>query len=239
MEEIWVQFLGWEDPRRREWQPTSAFLPGEFHGQRSLEGYSSRGHRESDTTKRLTLSSLHLSPISSAYEPGLCRHPGVQHGSLSEVRIKALWWRALHITRLHDQNKQTPSHSNTLTRLLTKNLARSSDRHNSYFIWKNIYHANREQIASSNKCLLSEYENIWVVFSILSTHVKRHPRLSNPFTLLYACQFPNMAEFRGYGWRQPRPPMQTAITMGRGAGGEQGTRRRMDKRAGTCLFYIS
>ena len=98
MEEIWVQFLGWEDPRRREWQPTSAFLPGEFHGQRSLEGYSSRGHRESDTTKRLTLSRLHLSPISSAYEPGLCRHPGVQHGSLSDVRKKALWWRALHIT---------------------------------------------------------------------------------------------------------------------------------------------
>ena len=25
---------------RREWLPTSAFLPGEFHGQRSLVGYS-------------------------------------------------------------------------------------------------------------------------------------------------------------------------------------------------------
>ena len=27
-------------PWRREWLPTPVFLPGEFHGQRSLEGYS-------------------------------------------------------------------------------------------------------------------------------------------------------------------------------------------------------
>ena len=60
MEEIRVQFLGWEDPWRMEWQATSAFFPGECHGQRSLEGYSSRDHRESDTTERLTLSHLHL-----------------------------------------------------------------------------------------------------------------------------------------------------------------------------------
>jgi len=27
-------------PRRREWQPTPVFLPGESHGQRHLESYS-------------------------------------------------------------------------------------------------------------------------------------------------------------------------------------------------------
>ena len=37
-------------PRRREWQPTAVFLPGEFHGQRSLAGYSPWYHKESDTT---------------------------------------------------------------------------------------------------------------------------------------------------------------------------------------------
>ena len=31
----------------------SVFLPGEFHGQRSLVGYSSRGHKESDMTEQL------------------------------------------------------------------------------------------------------------------------------------------------------------------------------------------
>ena len=33
------------------WQQTSVFLPRETHGQRSLAGYSSWGHKESDTTE--------------------------------------------------------------------------------------------------------------------------------------------------------------------------------------------
>ena len=40
MQETRVQSLGWEDPPEgRAWQPTPIFLPGEFHGQRSLVGY--------------------------------------------------------------------------------------------------------------------------------------------------------------------------------------------------------
>ena len=38
-------------PWRRAWPPTPVFLPGESHGQRSLVGYSPRGHTESDTTE--------------------------------------------------------------------------------------------------------------------------------------------------------------------------------------------
>ena len=37
-----------------EWQPTSVFLPGKPHGQRSLVGYSSWGHKKSDMTERLS-----------------------------------------------------------------------------------------------------------------------------------------------------------------------------------------
>ena len=40
---------------RRTWQPTTAFLPGESHGQKSPSGYSPWGHKESDTTECLTL----------------------------------------------------------------------------------------------------------------------------------------------------------------------------------------
>ena len=40
---------------RREWLPTPVFLPGEFHGQRRMAGYSPWGHKESDTTERLSL----------------------------------------------------------------------------------------------------------------------------------------------------------------------------------------
>ena len=43
-------------PWRREQLPTPVFLPGEFHGQKSLEGsYSPWGHKESDTTEQLTV----------------------------------------------------------------------------------------------------------------------------------------------------------------------------------------
>ena len=35
--------------------PTPIFLPGEFYGQRSLEGYSSQDHKELDMTEQLTL----------------------------------------------------------------------------------------------------------------------------------------------------------------------------------------
>ena len=49
-------------PWRRKWQPTPVFLPGKFHGQRSLAGYSPRCRKESDTTERLTLSLFSQDP---------------------------------------------------------------------------------------------------------------------------------------------------------------------------------
>ena len=48
----WVRKIPW----RRKWKPTPVLLPGEFHGQRSLAGYSPRGCRELDTTEQLSLS---------------------------------------------------------------------------------------------------------------------------------------------------------------------------------------
>ena len=35
MQETQNQSPSWEDPWRREWQPTPVVLPGKFHGQRS------------------------------------------------------------------------------------------------------------------------------------------------------------------------------------------------------------
>ena len=40
----WVGKTSW----RRKWQPTPVFLHGEFHGQRSLVGYSPSSHKELD-----------------------------------------------------------------------------------------------------------------------------------------------------------------------------------------------
>ena len=56
-----TQFNPWvgKIPWRRKWQLTPVFFPGEFHGQRSLAGYSPQGLKESDTTELLSLYAWH------------------------------------------------------------------------------------------------------------------------------------------------------------------------------------
>ena len=46
------RFIPWvgKIPWRREWQPIPVFLPGEFHGQKSLAVYSQWGRKEPDMT---------------------------------------------------------------------------------------------------------------------------------------------------------------------------------------------
>ena len=50
IQETWVRSLGGEDPLEKGMATHSSILPGEFHGQRSLEGYSPWGLKELDTT---------------------------------------------------------------------------------------------------------------------------------------------------------------------------------------------
>ena len=45
-------------PWNSKWQPNPVFVPGKFHGQRSLVGYSPWGHKEWDTIEHITLNSL-------------------------------------------------------------------------------------------------------------------------------------------------------------------------------------
>ena len=51
MYETQVPSLGWEDPWRKEWQPTPVILPGESHGLMSLAGYNPQGLKELDRTE--------------------------------------------------------------------------------------------------------------------------------------------------------------------------------------------
>ena len=48
--DLWVGKIPW----RKEWLPTPVFLPRESHGQRSLVGYSPRGHKASDMIEQST-----------------------------------------------------------------------------------------------------------------------------------------------------------------------------------------
>ena len=50
--DFWVGKIPW----RRKCQPTSVFLPGKSHGQRSLADYSPWGHKQSSTTEQLNSS---------------------------------------------------------------------------------------------------------------------------------------------------------------------------------------
>ena len=55
---FYVQYFIWSSITlynwRRAWQPTPVFLPGKFHGQRSLAGYSPWGCKGSATTELRT-----------------------------------------------------------------------------------------------------------------------------------------------------------------------------------------
>ena len=57
--ETWVQSLGWENPMEEGMETHSVLLPGKFCGQRSLGSCSPWGHKESDTTDRLTNTHTH------------------------------------------------------------------------------------------------------------------------------------------------------------------------------------
>ena len=72
----WVGKIPW----RKAWEPTPVFLAGKFHGQRSLEGYSPEGHKESDTTE----GTLHAPQykIESSKKPQAFLFPRCTHGAL-------------------------------------------------------------------------------------------------------------------------------------------------------------
>ena len=54
MREARARSLGQEDALDKRMSTHPVFLPGEFHGQRSLVGYSPWDHKEEDTTEQLT-----------------------------------------------------------------------------------------------------------------------------------------------------------------------------------------
>ena len=69
-------------PWKRKWQPTPVFLPGEFHGQRSLVCYSLWGCKKSDTTERLTFTFKSSVLFSFSVVSDSLRPHGLQHARL-------------------------------------------------------------------------------------------------------------------------------------------------------------
>ena len=73
----WARKIPW----RRKWQPTPVFLPGEFHGQRSLVGYSPWSCKELDMTEWLT---------------GEGNGSPLQYSCLENPTDGGAWWAAVH-----------------------------------------------------------------------------------------------------------------------------------------------
>ena len=76
--EAWVRKISW----RTKWLSTPVFLPGEFHGQRNLVGYSPWGLKESDMTKQLILSHL-FQDDNIIWQKGLCKYDYLEMGKLA------------------------------------------------------------------------------------------------------------------------------------------------------------
>ena len=94
--------------------PTPAFLPGKFHGQRSLVGYGQWGCKESDTTECLAFWASQVALVvknlpasagdirDSGSIPGLGRSPGegngnpLQYSCLENPMDREAWQATVH-----------------------------------------------------------------------------------------------------------------------------------------------
>ena len=79
----WVRKI----PCRRKWQSTPVFLPGEYHGQRSLVGYILWGYKELGTTEWLTQLQLGLQWFLVTFTEGCQR------------KIRKWKWKSMEFSR--------------------------------------------------------------------------------------------------------------------------------------------
>ena len=83
----WVGKIPW----KREPLPTPVLLPGEFHGQRKLVGYSPWGCKESDTTEWLTLSLREANvPVYTCY-PSVIINRIPSHSQVFWFETQIIW----------------------------------------------------------------------------------------------------------------------------------------------------
>ena len=105
--DLWVGKILWS----RKWQPTRVFLPGKFHGKRSLAGYSPWGHKESDMTWR-----AHMQ------KPFLCCSKSCSMGPwLSQRTWGSVQWAPMqgfcHIRRGEERNQEVREQKPGYTRM--------------------------------------------------------------------------------------------------------------------------
>ena len=86
--------------RRRQWQPTPVLLPGKSHGQRSLVGYSSWGHKESDIR-------WIIEKAREFHTPAACSFPGENARSWEALGELWCWRRLLRVPWTAERSNQS------------------------------------------------------------------------------------------------------------------------------------
>ena len=104
----WVGKIPW----RRKWQPTPVFLPEEFHGQRSLVGYSPWGHKSQTPLSNYAMTTVLLLGWKRPLWCCCARYGGKK----SYLCLRFLRWKPKHLRELN-------------TVVLTANLLKSSKYH--------------------------------------------------------------------------------------------------------------
>ena len=93
---------------RRKWHPTPVLWPGEFHGWRSLVGYSPRDHKQSGTTERLHFLSI-VAFVEGNGNPLQC-------SCLEKSIDRGDWWTTVHTVSVgHSWSDNTHTHTHTHT----------------------------------------------------------------------------------------------------------------------------
>ena len=84
----WIRKIPW----RMKWQPTSVFLPGKLHGQKSLVGYSPWDCKESDTTEH----AYTYIPFSAL------KYQGKWHAMEIKLVSSSILFKTMHKAKLSD-----------------------------------------------------------------------------------------------------------------------------------------
>ena len=101
MQETWFNPCVGKIPWGRGWLPIPVFLPGEFHGQRSLAGYSPQGHKESDTTEWRTLALVWASQAALAVKNPDLPNPGFEPVSSMSPALAGKFFTLSHLGSLY------------------------------------------------------------------------------------------------------------------------------------------
>ena len=119
MQETWVQPLSWENPCRRAWHPLQYSCLENPHGQRSLAGYSLRGHTDSDMIQQLSTQApayitsclqwpqtLHV----SSRIHNLLKDLALLHGFISVHSFSVAYTRYISICYVSSPSQPSPIH---------------------------------------------------------------------------------------------------------------------------------